>query len=150
MSKYFKNSTTKIDNEDKMSGKALFTDDIPLEGFLYCRPLRSNICAGRVRFVNVPTLPKGYYFVGAKNVKGENIVQTVASDQPIFADGRVNYFGETIGLIIGPEKEKLELIARDIEVVYDEETPIFDMVNSKVHKEYKKGDFTYYYLVLQD
>lgn len=140
MDKYFKNSTVKIDNEEKMAGKALFTDDIPLEGALYCRPLRSSICRGRVRFVNLPTLPKGYYYIDAKNIRKENIVNTVVSDQPVFADGYVNFYGETIGLLVGEDKEQLELIAHDIEVMYDEETPVFDYVNSKVHKHFKKGD----------
>ena len=50
----FKNSTIKIDNEEMMSGEALFTDDLPSEGFLWCRPLRSNICCGRIRKINIP------------------------------------------------------------------------------------------------
>ena len=35
----FQNSTIKIDNEEKMSGQALFTDDLPAEGFLWCPAL---------------------------------------------------------------------------------------------------------------
>ena len=58
----FKNSTVKIDNEEKMAGLALFTDDLPAKDFLWCRPLRSNIACGRIRSINIPKLPKGYYF----------------------------------------------------------------------------------------
>ena len=124
----FKNSTIKIDNEEKMSGEALFTDDLPSEGFLWCRPLRSNICCGRIRTVNIPTLPEGYYYVDAKDIVAENVVNIIFSDWPVFADRRVNYYGETIGLLIGPDKAVLEELARMSQVNYDEEKPEFDFL----------------------
>ena len=73
----FKNSTVKIDNEEKMAGKALFTDDLPAKDFLFVRPLRSNIPCGRIRFVNIPTLPKGYYYIDAKDIVKENVVNII-------------------------------------------------------------------------
>ncbi len=140
MSSGFKNSTIKIDNEEKMSGQALFTDDLPAKGFLWCRPLRSNIACGRIRFVNLPKLPKGYYYVGAKDIVAENVVNIIFSDWPVFAERRVNYYGETIGLLIGPDRVVLEELARLTQVTYDEETPEYKLVNSEIHKEYKKGN----------
>ena len=137
---HFKNSTIKIDNEEKMAGAALFTDDLPAEGFLWCRPLRSNIACGRIRSVNIPKLPKGYYYVDAKDIVKENVVNIIFSDWPVFADRRVNYYGETIGLLIGPDKSVLEELGRMTQVNYDEETPEYDLVNSQIHKEFKKGD----------
>ena len=137
----FKNSTEKIDNEEKMAGLALFTDDLPAKDFLWCRPLRSNIACGRIRSINIPKLPKGYYYVDARDIVKENVVNIIFSDWPVFADRRVNYYGETIGLLIGPDKEVLEELARMSQVNYDEETPEYELVNSQIHKEFKKGDF---------
>ena len=137
---HFKNSTVKIDNEEKMSGQALFTDDLPAKDFLWCRPLRSNIPCGRIRTINIPKLPKGYYYVDARDIVKENVVNIIFSDWPVFADRRVNYYGETIGLLIGPDKEVLEELARMSQVNYDEETPEFNLVNSQIHKEFKKGN----------
>ena len=137
---HFKNSTVKIDNEEKMSGQALFTDDLPLKDFLWCRPLRSNIARGRIRAVNIPKLPRGYYYVDAKDIVKENVVNIIFSDWPVFADRRVNYYGETIGLLIGPDKTILEELARMTQVNYDEEVPEYDLVNSQIHKEFKKGN----------
>ena len=108
----FKNSTVKIDNEEKMAGLALFTDDLPAKDFLWCRPLRSNIACGRIRSINIPKLPKGYYYVDARDIVKENVVNIIFSDWPVFADRRVNYYGETIGLLIGPDKAILEELAR--------------------------------------
>ena len=138
----FKNSTVKIDNEEKMAGKALFTDDLPAKDFLFVRPLRSNIPCGRIRFVNIPTLPKGYYYIDAKDIVKENVVNIIYSDWPVFADGHVKYYGETIGLLIGPDREKLEEIAKTTEVIYDPGKPVYDFVNSEIHKSFKKGDLS--------
>lgn len=136
----FKNSTVKIDNEEKMSGEALYTDDLPFKDFLWVRPLRSNIPCGRIKSINVPTLPKGYYFISANDIVKENVVNIIFSDWPVFADGYVNYYGETIGLLIGPKKEVLEELARMTQVNYIELTPEFNLVNSEVHKSFKKGN----------
>lgn len=137
---HFKNSTIKVDNEEKMSGKALFTDDLPCEGFLHARAYRSNIPCGRIRYVNVPKLPKGYYWIDANDIVKENIVNIIESDWPVFAEGRVNFYGETIGLLVGPDKEKLEELSRMVSVDYEIEKPEMHMVNSVIHKEYTKGN----------
>ena len=139
---HFENSTKKIDNEEKMAGEALFTDDLPAKDFLWVRPLRSNISCGRIKRVNIPTLPKGYYYVDASDIVAENVVNIIFSDWPVFADGYVNYYGETIGLLIGPDKGVLEELARMTEVTYYENTPVFDLVNSEIHKEFKKGNLS--------
>lgn len=136
----FKDSVTKVDNEEKMSGKALFTDDLPFKDFLWVRPLRSNIASGRIKYVNVPKLPRGYYYIDVKDIVKENVVNIIFSDWPVFADGRVNYYGETIGLLIGPGKTTLEELARMTQVHYIEEEPEFKLTKSVIHKEYTKGD----------
>ena len=136
----FKDSVKKVDNEEKMSGRALFTDDLPSKGFLWVRPLRSNIASGRIKFVNVPKLPRGYYYVDAKDIVKENVVNIIFSDWPVFTDGRVNYYGETIGLLIGPDKAVLEELARMTQVLYIEQDPVYNLTNSAVHKAFKKGD----------
>ena len=134
MSSNFKNSTIKIDNEEKMAGLALFTDDLPAKDFLWCRPLRSNIACGRVRFVGVPTLPRGYYWVDAKDIVKENVVNIIFSDWPVFAEGKINYYGETIGLLVGPDKAMLEELAKLVQVTYDVAEPRYDFTKSGIHK----------------
>ena len=123
-----------------MAGLALFTDDLPAKDFLWCRPLRSNIACGRVRFVGVPTLPKGYYWVDAKDIVKENVVNIIFSDWPVFAEGKINYYGETIGLLVGPDKAMLEELAKLVQVTYDVAEPRYAFTKSGIHKEFKKGN----------
>ena len=136
----YKTSVKKVDNEDKMSGRAIFTDDIQMKGVLTAVSLRSEIAKGKILDIELPEFPKGYYFISAKDIKGENVCNIIFSDWPVFADGRVNYIGETIGLIVGEDKEVCLNLLRRIIVKYQEEKPVYKMVNSYIHKEFKKGD----------
>ncbi len=140
MRNQFLTSVKKVDNEEKMSGEALFTDDIQMEGVLTAIMIRSTIARGRINEIKVPPLPKGYYFISAKDIVKENVCNIIFSDWPVFADKEVNYLGETIGLLIGEDKNILLQLSHLIYVDYEEVTPIYDMVNSYIHKQFIKGD----------
>lgn len=140
MQKFFPNSTIKIDNEEKMAGKALFTDDLPCEDALFVTFVRSTIAKGKILDIKVPVLPEGYFYIDAKDIVKENVVNIIFSDWPVFADGHVSYYGETIALLIGPDKGKAIDLAAQVQITYEEETPEFEMVNSAIHKHFTKGD----------
>jgi len=140
MKKYFPNSTIKIDNEEKMAGKALFTDDLMCEDAQFVAFVRSTISKGKILNIEVPTLPDGYFYISAKDIVKENVVNIIVSDWPVFADGVVNYYGETIALIVGPDKEITYELAKKVAVTYEEETPNFAFKDSSVHKHFSKGD----------
>ncbi|HNX16548.1 MAG TPA: xanthine dehydrogenase family protein molybdopterin-binding subunit [Bacilli bacterium] len=140
MKRFFPNSTVKIDNEEKMAGKAIFTDDILCEEALSVSFVRSTISKGKILKIEVPTLPEGYFYVDARDIVKENVVSIIFSDWPVFADKQVNYYGETIGLIIGPSKEVALDLAKKVAITYQEETPVFEMTNSVIHKHFAKGD----------
>lgn len=137
----FKNSVVKVDNADKCSGKAKFSDDFVMENMLYARTLRSSIPSGKIKKINLPTLPKDYYFIDVNDVPGENVVNMIFSDWPVFSSGSVNYIGEQIGLLCGPDREKLDSLLKQIVVEYEENAPVYDYSKSMVHKAYSKGDY---------
>jgi len=140
MKKFFPNSTNKIDNEEKMAGQALFTDDLVCKDAQFVAFVRSTISKGKILKIEVPTLPDGYFFISAKDIVKENVVNIIVSDWPVFADGVVNYYGETIALVVGPDKELTIDLAKKIVITYEEETPNFAFVESSVHKHFAKGD----------
>lgn len=143
MRNQFLTSVKKVDNEEKMSGEALFTDDIQMDEVLTAIMVRSTISKGKVLDIKLPSLPLGYYFVSAKDIVKENVTNIIFSDWPVFVDKEVNYMGETIGLLIGEDKNVLLDLASQIVIDYEEETPIYDMVNSYIHKSFKKGNIAY-------
>ncbi len=136
----YKTSVTKVDNEEKMSGMAIFTGDILMDEAYFAIPVRSTISYGKLLKINVPELPKDYFFISAKDIVKENVCNIIVSDWPVFADKEVHYKGETIGLIVGPDKETCLKLAKEVIGEYEEYEPVFDMRNSYVHKEFRKGD----------
>ena len=138
--KKFENSVTKVDNEEKMAGLALFTNDIKMDDEYFAVQVRSERSHAKIVKINVPKLPKNYHFISAKDIVKENVCNIIVSDWPVFADKKVNYYGETIGLMVGPDKNKVLDLAKEVKVDYKELEPVFDMRNSYVHKEFTKGD----------
>lgn len=136
----YNKSVKKVDNEEKMSGMAIFTGDIRMDDALFAIPVRSTISYGKILKINVPGLPKGYYFVSAKDIVKENVCNIIASDWPVFADKETHYKGETIGLIVGPDKKIAIDLATMVHAEYEEYEPVYEMKNSYVHKEFNKGN----------
>lgn len=136
----YNTSVKKVDNEDKMSGMAIFTGDIHMDDALFAIPVRSTISFGKILNNNVPDLPEGYYFISAKDIVKENVCNIIASDWPVFPDKETHYKGETIGLIIGPDKRVCLDLASKTYADYQEYEPVYEMKNSYVHKEFTKGD----------
>ncbi len=140
MKSKYPTSTTKVDFAAKFRGEALFSDDIPFKDALYAKTVRSTIARGKIKSITLPKLPKGYYWFDRKDVK-ENVVNIIFSDWPVFADGRVNYLGEGIGIFVGENIEVLNKLCEEVKVEYEEETPIFDLKESYIHKAFTKGDY---------
>ena len=133
-------SVKKVDNEEKMSGMAIFTNDIRMDDALFAIQVRSTISYGKILKINVPKLPNGYFFISAKDIVKENVCNIIASDWPVFADKEVHYKGETVGLVVGPDKDVVIDLIKEINVEYEEYEPVYEMKNSYVHKEFKKGN----------
>ena len=139
--KEFKNSSPKVDFLPKVRGEAKFVDDISFPDMLFATTLRSTVARGKIKEIRLPELPEGYYFFSAKDIPGENVVNIIFSDWPVFADGRVNFIGESIGIFVGNNKEILANLCEKTVVTYEEEEPIFDLKESYIHKEFTKGNY---------
>jgi CO/xanthine dehydrogenase Mo-binding subunit len=94
----------KIDVPDKISGEAKYIGDYVFPDMLYAKTLRSTESRARLQSVEYPDLPEGYYIVDKNDVPYKNRVKIVTYDMPFFADGIVNYIGEPIAIVAGPDK----------------------------------------------
>ena len=136
----FDTSVKKVDNEEKMSGMAIFTNDIRMDNAYFAQQVRSTKAHAKLVKIKVPKLPKNYYFISAKDIPGENVCNIIFSDWPVFADKEVNYIGETLGILVGPDKGKVIDLAAQVEGVYEDLPTNFMMTESYIHKEFTKGD----------
>jgi len=100
-----------------------FLEDIYPPNLLYAVTIRSPIAKGSLRNIYVPELPENYTLITAKNIPGENRLE--GSNIPILADKILNYIGEPVALLLGPNKTKLEELCTRCEVLADKENAVF-------------------------
>jgi CO/xanthine dehydrogenase Mo-binding subunit len=132
-------SINKVDNFEKITGTAKYIDDIKPEGCLYAKTLRTTIPKGRIVSRDYPDMPEGYAIVDYQDISGQNIVKIIFDDMPVFVEETVNYFGEPILLVVGEDKATIMSLMSQISIQYETDEPVYDYVNSKIHKSYIKG-----------
>lgn len=133
-------SITKRDHGEKMDGTALYVADYPTINVLFGKLLRSAKAHAKILDVKVPKLPEMYYFIDKDDVPGINRVHIVEEDIPVFAEDTVEYIGDVIGMIVGPNEKEVQRLMDAVIVDYEELVPVVDMRDSKtIFFEYQYG-----------
>lgn len=131
------------DHDAKVSGQALYVDDLASSGMLYGKLLRSSQARARILDIQIPSLPDGYWIVGKDDVPGSNKVHIVEDDMPVFAVDTVEYIGDVILMLVGPEQHVLQELLSRIKVSYETLTSVLDPVLPETvfaQYAYSKGD----------
>lgn len=129
-------SVKKKDHDEKVSGQLAFIGDVKLDSMLYGALFRSPIAFGKVRSIQLPPLPEGYEKIGAEHIPGANFVKLLHQDQPIFADEWVNYIGEPMFILVGPELDLLHQLLDQVIVDFEEHPATYtldDAIQQKDH-----------------
>src|SRR5262249_61140948 len=86
------------EGRDKVTGQALYIDDMSLPNMLYGASVRSRIPRGKIKQISFPSnIPwDEYVVVSAKDIPGRNCIALITDDQPCLADGAVNHPEEPI------------------------------------------------------
>ena len=115
----------RVDAVQKARGEAKYVCDMTLPDMQYAYMVRSTIARGRIKAIHVPELPAGYHFISAKDIpaQGKNELWMIAKDWRCFAEDYVLYVGETIGLVVGPDRGVLKRLKAQIKIDYEEQTP---------------------------
>ncbi|MCL2066569.1 MAG: molybdopterin-dependent oxidoreductase [Treponema sp.] len=100
-----------------------YVQDIYLKEMLFAVTVRSHIAKGRLKEMNCPKLPAGYYIIRAGDITGKN--QLADSNLPILAGDELSYIGEPVAILAGPDKARLEDFASQCSVIAEEEEPVF-------------------------
>ena len=133
-------SITKRDHGEKMDGTALYVADYPTIDVLFGKLLRSAKAHAKILDVKVPKLPEMYYFIDKDDVPGINRVHIVEDDITVFAEDTVEYIGDVIGMIVGPNEKEVQRLMDAVIVDYEELIPVVDMRDSKtIFFEYQYG-----------
>ncbi len=117
----------KLDDREKAAGEASYTADLSFEGMLHAKTVRSTKTRARITAISIPPLPPGYYTVDRKDIPAKNRVKMIFDDQPFLAEDVVNYIGEPILLVTGPDKTEILNIIKNIKIKYEDIAPILTL-----------------------
>lgn len=124
---YINKTIKRVDAKDKIEGRVKYLCDLDFKDLVYAKTLRSSRPRAKILSIDVPKLPHGYHIVDKHDVLGKNRVEIIFDDQPFFAEDVVNYIGEPILLVVGPNKEVILDIISSIKVNYQDMDPILNI-----------------------
>lgn len=127
-------SICKTDHRAKVEGAISYIRDLKWESMYYAKTLRSKRARAYIVDIEIPTLPDGYCIVDYKDIPGKNILKVITDDQPLLAEKEVNYIGEPILLVVGPNKEQVIDILSRITVQYEDREAIFNIEEALAQK----------------
>ncbi|MGH7726085.1 MAG: xanthine dehydrogenase family protein molybdopterin-binding subunit [Candidatus Eiseniibacteriota bacterium] len=125
-------SPTRTDGEAKVTGRALYVDDLPFEGLWHGRTVRSPIARGRLRGLEFrPGVPwNEIVVVTAADIPGKNVITLIESDQPCLAVGEIRHAAEPVALIAHPDRGLVAKAATLIELDIEPVPGVFDVESS--------------------
>src|SRR3989441_6848356 len=126
----------------KVTGQALYVDDLKFDGMLHAVTVRSSIPRGRIKNISFEgDIPwDEFTIVTAKDIPGENYVALILNDQPYLADEVVNHPEEPVVLLAHRDKYLLEEARRHVSIDYEELPAIFSLEDSLEKKEIIWGE----------
>jgi CO/xanthine dehydrogenase Mo-binding subunit len=144
-------SIPRKEGRKKVTGQALYVDDLKFDKMLHGVTVRSSIARGRIKnisFDQPPATAGGSDFipwdqftiVTAKDIPGENYVALILNDQPYLADEIVNHPEEPIVLLAHRDRYLLEEARRHVRIEYEEMPAVFSLQDSLAQKEIIWGE----------
>lgn len=113
---------------DKVTGRALYTDDMKFDNCLYGATIRSRVPRGVVRALRFNDgIPWAEFtIVLPEDIPGDNHVLLIENSQPFLAE-HVRHIAEPLAVIAHPDKQLVQRALKFVEVVIDEEPSFFEI-----------------------
>src|SRR2546425_1411750 len=140
------------EGRQKVTGQALYVDDLSFPGMLHGVTVRSSIARGRIKNISFDQPPataggsgrdlpwNEFTIVTARDIPGENYVALILDDQPYLTENSVNHPEEPIVLLAHHDKYLLEEARRQVRIEYEEMPEIFSLPDSLARKEIIWGE----------
>ncbi len=104
---------------DTHKGKK-FICDYYTAGMTVIRIIRSSVRSGIIKSVTIPEMPEGYGIIDHSGIPGDADLHVFNRSMPVLCNGRVNYLGEAVLLLYGPDERDLDDFASEIVIEYEE------------------------------
>jgi CO/xanthine dehydrogenase Mo-binding subunit len=121
----------------KVTGAALYVDDLSFPEMLHGATVRSPAARGKIKNISFEgDLPwDEFTIITAKDIPGANYVALILNDQPYLAADFVNHPEEPVVLLAHKDKYLVEEARRNVRIEIEEQPPIFTLADSLAQKE---------------
>ena len=135
-------SVPRKEGRKKVTGQALYVDDLSFPDMLHGATVRSPSPRGKITNISFEgDLPwDEFTIVTAKDIPGANYVALILNDQPYLADGFVNHAEEPVLLIAHRDKYLVEEARRNIRIEIESQPPVFTLRESLAKQEIVWGE----------
>lgn len=113
----------------------LFASDIDLTNEYHAVLVRGNE-VGEILNIEYPLPSDDLFFIRSKDIKGKNEIECLGQKMPIFAEKRIEYPGEAIGIVIAKEKKDAISFAEDVKIFVEKDLndAKLDFINDDIEK----------------
>jgi carbon-monoxide dehydrogenase large subunit len=137
-------SVPRVDARQKVSGRAIYMEDIRLAGMLYGKMLRSTRAHAKILSIDTSEASRLPGVIGVVTgdeldyLHGESL-----TDEPCLARGKVRYIGEAVAGVAAIDELTAERAVALIKVEYEELPTVFDPVKAarpdaiRIHEDLK-------------
>ena len=121
----------------KVTGEAVYVDDLSPLGLLHGVTVRSPVARGRITGIHFdPVIPwNEFVVVTAADIPGVNRVKLIADDQPYLASDVVNHPEEPIALIAHADRARADEARRHVRIDIAPLPPVFTIDASLAGRE---------------
>jgi CO/xanthine dehydrogenase Mo-binding subunit len=130
-------SVPRKEGREKVTGRALYVDDLTFPGMLHGVTVRSPAARGRIRAIHFEGEIPWHEFtvVTAKDIPGKNCIALLIEDQPCLAAEFVNHPEEAVVLLAHHDKYLLEEARRAVRIEIEPLPAVFSIDDSLARKE---------------
>lgn len=139
---YVGKNVPRLDAVDKVTGKALYVDDIELPDMWHGAVVRTRVPHGRVKGYELdPSFDwKKVVLADASDIPGKNCVAMIEEDLPLIVTDVTKHVGEAVVLVAAPSRELACEAREGVRVLCEELEPVLSVEESKAARVKLYGD----------
>jgi CO/xanthine dehydrogenase Mo-binding subunit len=126
-------SVTRVDALDKVTGSALYVDDLSVPGMLHAAVVLPRVAHARLVGLDARralALPGVRAVVTAKDIPGVNQVGVVDADQPLLVEDTIRYSGDAVAVVVADTAARAREGAALVDLTCEELPAVFDALEA--------------------